>query len=91
MPSQKRSRHLRRERSRLAREGHPTEQRRAAMKAAAVERDRRLRELRLEYEPKIARLVEEQEQKRREIWKDYEQRRDLIGQAHILAPAAAGA
>lgn len=89
MPSQKRSRHLRRERSRLAREGHPTEQRRAAMRAAASDRDKRLRELRLEYEPKIAELVAKQEEKRREIWVDYDARRELILKAHILAGAEA--
>ena len=88
MPSQKRSRHLRREHARLAREGHPTEQRRAAMKAAAAERDKRLSELRREFQPKIAELEVKWAEKRREVWADYEQRRDLIGQAHILGAGA---
>jgi hypothetical protein len=91
MPSQKRSRYLRRTRARLAQEGHPTEDRRAAMKAAARERDKLLREARVEYETKIRELEAKWEERRREIWADYDQRRDLIGQAHILVPAGEGA
>lgn len=89
MTGQRRSRHLRRQRARLARDGHPTQARRDALKAAARERDEALRKLRGDIQPKIDRLHAELVEKRREIWDDYDQGVALIGKAHILSPAGA--
>lgn len=55
-----------------------------ALDAAVAEKTRRLAELRREYEPKIADLEVEYAEKRREVWRDYEQRKELIRTATLL-------
>ena len=87
MPSQKRSRLLRKQHARAAR--RPTDERRVAMRAAAHERDAALAKLRLEYQNKIDELYVLWAEKRQEVWADYDARATLIGQAHILTPASA--
>lgn len=93
MPSQKRSRYLRQMARRIKRQDErparePSE-RQVAIRQASSARDKKLRELRLKYEPKLAELDEEWAAKRREVWKDYEERKTMIVRAHILEPAAA--
>lgn len=60
-----------------------------ALAAAAAEKTRRLAELKRDYEPRIVDLEIEYAEKRREVWADYEERKQLIRQATILEPAGA--
>jgi hypothetical protein len=84
----KRARYLKRVRRRASRlsdtpRREPTD-RQSALAAAAAEKTKRLNDLRAKYEPKIADLELEYADKRREVWDDYEQRKELIRQAVIL-------
>ena len=78
MPSQKRARRLR--------DGDVD--RREAVRAASAARDRELAELRLKYQPRIAQLEIEYAEKRRQVWKAYDERCRLISSAHILRAGA---
>ena len=88
MPTSKRDRYLRRARRLASSVGdkpkrQPTD-RQTAIQAASSEKHKRLIELAGKYEPKIADLVQEYAEKRREVLADYEERKQLIRQATIL-------
>ena len=62
-------------------------QRQVALRQAAAAREKELSDLRARYEPKIAELVDEWAEKRREAWRAYEERKGLIRQAALLETA----